>query len=382
MPTARSRAAAAWSTAEARLASTTTGLGVSAAQSLHGQREGLVAVVLRDQVDGERDHVDPRVRRQRGETLGEQVRRVAAAAPHVQRVGRHQPLVELGGQPVPGRLAEWRERHAHPLGEVGDQRPLRPGVVDGRDARAGSADQPPADGEELEGVHELGQVGHAVDAVRREQRLPPSVGAGERARVGLDHRAAHGRRPDRQGDHRDVPLGRLRQRRRQAGKVAHRLEDQPDDAGLGRAERVGEVVGGGGDQLPARRDDRGEAEGAVRAQQRREDRAAVGHQGDGAGRQRVSLEVAERAHPGRHVDEPHAPAADDLQVAGGRRQLAVQTVRRAEHHGAGVPPGSGQPHLVDQGGVGDTEQHQVHLAPARRRATAGTGGPRRWRGPG
>ena len=96
-----------------------------------------------------------------------------------------------------------RERDAEPLGHVGGEHPLGPGVVHGRDPAAPAA-YPPSDGEALEAVGELAEVVDAVHAVRREQRLPRRVRAGEGSGVRVDQRPPSRRGADGERDDRDV----------------------------------------------------------------------------------------------------------------------------------------------------------------------------------
>ena len=138
-----------------------------------------------------------------------------------------------------------------------------------------------------------------MHAVRREQRLPRGVRPGDRSGVGVDEGLPAGRGADGQRDDGDVAVGGVGEGGAQGRHVAQGLEHQPDDPGLGERERVGEVVGGRGDQLLAGRDGEGVLQPAVGAQHRGEHRAGVGHQRDRAGRHRVPLEVADRAHAAR-----------------------------------------------------------------------------------
>ena len=127
------------------------------------------------------------------------------------------------------------------------------------------------------------------------------------------------------------------------------------------------------DQLLARRDGQGEPEVAAGAQQGREDRARVGDEGDGPGREGVALDVADGPEPVTHVDEAHAAAA--AQGHARRRAMAATRSRRAP-----CPVGSGgsdrlpnttaerspraaarASSLLD-GGVGDAQEHQVDRA--------------------
>ena len=81
-----------------------------------------------------------------------------------------------------------------------------------------------------------------MHAVRREQRLPGGVVAGDGARVGGDQRPTGRGAADGERDDRDVALGRPGQRAPHAVGVAQGLGEQPDHAGLVELERVVEVV--------------------------------------------------------------------------------------------------------------------------------------------
>ena len=324
-----------------------------------GLGEGLVAVVLRHQVDGERHHVDRGVVGEGGQAVGQRALGVLAGAPHVERVRRLEARVEDRGQALGGGRRQGCERDAEALGQVGGEHPLGPGVVHGRDPAAPAA-YPPSDGEALEAVRELAEVVDTVHAVRREERLPRRVRAGDGSGVRVDQRPPARRGADGERDHRDVARRGVREHGAHGARVPQRLEHQADDAGLGHRERVGEMVGGGGDQLLPGGHGQGVLQAAVRAEHRREHRAGVGDQRDRAGRHRVALEVADRPDPADRVDEAHAAAAADLQPVGSGDQLVTEAVRGAVHDRAAVAPGGRGPHVVDQGVVGDAEQHQVH----------------------
>ena len=131
-------------------------------------------------------------------------------------------------------------------------------------------------------------AGHVV-----HQRLPGRRLARHRTGVGGDERGAEGRATDRQQHHLDAGLAGAPQRRAQVGAVADGLQDQREHAGVGVVDDVVDVVGGGGDQLLARRDREVEAEAQAGAQQRREHRAGVGHQRHRPDGQVVALGVAD-----------------------------------------------------------------------------------------
>ncbi len=327
-------------------------------QGGQGLGEGLVPVVLRDEVDGERHDVDRGLVGERGQAVGQQPLGVVAGAPHVERVGRFEPGVEERGESLGGGRRQGCEGDAEPLGHVGGQHALGPGVVHRGDASVPAAN-PASDREALEAVGELAEVLDPVHAVRREQRLPPGVRAGHGARVRVDERPPPGRRTHRERDHGKVAVRGIGEHGAHAVRVPQCLEHQADDAGLRQRERVGEVVRGGGDQLLAGGDDEGVLQATVGAQHRREHRAGVGDQRDRTGRQRVPLEVADRAHAPHRVDEAHAATAADLEPVRCGDQLVAEAVRGAVHHGAAVAPSGREPHLLDEGVVGDAEQHQV-----------------------
>ena len=164
-----------------------------------------------------------------------------------------------------------------------------------------------AGAEQLERVRQLGQVADAVHAVRGRQRLPGAVARRQRTRVGGDQRPAGGRGAGREQHDRDVAVGRVGEHAAQQRPVPDRLDDKREHLGLGEGERVPGVGGGGGDKLLAGRDRDREAERPPGSQQGREDRPGVRDQRHRSGRERVGLEVADRAQPAGHVHEPHAP---------------------------------------------------------------------------
>ena len=230
MPRARSCAASGWSIADERFDSTTTGLSVcstsrpialgnDSSPSNSGTRSTASATTSTASSSASAARLAEQL------VLG-----AVAGSPDVERVRGLQARVEQRGQPVDGRLRQGCERDAEPLGHVGHEHPLRPGVVDGRDAAARTA-YPSADGEALQAVGQLAEVVRPVHAVRREQRLPARVRARDRAGVGVDQDLAAGRDTDRGRDHGDVALGGLGQAGPQAGRVAQGLEHQPDRPG-------------------------------------------------------------------------------------------------------------------------------------------------------
>ncbi len=85
-----------------------------------GVAVGVVAVVLGDQVDRQRDRADVGVVGERGQRLGEQLLGVAAGAPDVERVARLEAGVEYRRQPLPasrrlaGRTGRRRRRPRPP----------------------------------------------------------------------------------------------------------------------------------------------------------------------------------------------------------------------------------------------------------------------------
>ena len=78
----------------------------------------------------------------------------------------------------------------------------------------------------------------------------------------------------------------------------------------------------------------------------------MGDQRDRTGRDRVPLEVPDRAHPAGRVHEAHAAAAADLEPVGGRDHLLAQSVRRPVDDGPAVTASRRDPHLLDKGVVG------------------------------
>jgi hypothetical protein len=147
------------------------------------ERVGVVAVQLVHQVDRERHRSHRRIARERRQGTREQLAGIGACPPHVQRVLGDQARVKQGRQPRRGGAADRGERHAELVGQVDHMRPLKPGVVHGRDPGRLRATpvRPPARGEQLHGVRELGQVPDPVHAVRAGQCLPAAVGSGQRA---------------------------------------------------------------------------------------------------------------------------------------------------------------------------------------------------------
>ncbi len=321
-------------------------------------RVGLVAVVLLHQVDRQRHRVHVRVGGHGVEAGGEEVLGVGPASPHVQRVGHDEAGVEQRADGGAGGVGQGRERDALGLGDVGDQGPLRAGVVHGGDTGSPLPD-PAADGEQLEGVDQLLDVARPVHAVRREEGLPAGVVTGHGAGVGGHQRASGGRAADREGHHRHRPLHREGQPAAQRRRVADGLQEQPDDPGLGPLQRPLDVVAGGQAELLPRGDGQGVVEAAPGAQQRREERPGVGDQGDRPGAQVLPLEVAERADAGRRVHEAHAAAAAQRQVAGrGAHHLGLPRHAAEDHRAAGAHRrGSGE--LVGDEPVGHAHQDQI-----------------------
>ncbi len=111
---------------------------------------------------------------------------------------------------------------------------------------------------------------------------------------------------------------------------------------------------------------------APRPQQGREDRARVGDEGDGPGRDRVALDVADGPQAAHHVDEPHAAAAAQGHPGGagrgrdplpdGRRRRVVGLEQAAEDDGGAVAPGRGTRQLLLDTAVADAHEHQVDRA--------------------
>ncbi len=190
--------------------------------------------------------------------------------------------------------------------------PLQARVVHGRDARGPGGPGPDgaaADREQLQGVGELGQVAHPVDAVGAGQRLPAAIVGGQRAGVGGDHQPPVGRAARGEQDDRDVAFRGAGQDLAEPRRLPDGLKDQGEDLRLGQPEGVVEVRRRRGDQFLAGGDRERIADAPAGAQHRGEHRAGVGDQGDGARGQRVGLGVADRAQPAGHVHEAHAPRA-------------------------------------------------------------------------
>ena len=131
----RSRCAVGRSIADGTDASTASGASVSARNVQHRVRIGGVTVEFGDQVDRKGGDADARVVDHRAQAAAEQVAGVGTGAPHVQRVGGGQSLIEQRadrGERVVGQVGEL---DAQVVGEVGDQRPFGAGIVHGRDRR-------------------------------------------------------------------------------------------------------------------------------------------------------------------------------------------------------------------------------------------------------
>jgi hypothetical protein len=219
------------------------------------ERVGLVTVVLRDQVDGQRHDGHGRVLGQCRQARREQLARVGAPAPDIERVAGHEAGVEQAGEPLVRDLTERGERHAEPVRDVGHQHPLGAGVVDRRDAGPcgrprGRAD-PAARRQQLEQVGHLVEVLDAAQAVCLRERLPRRIGAGECTRVGRHQLGASRAATDREEYDGYVATGRAVQGGPQPFGFAHGLQQQCDNPGLVELERIVEIVGGAGHELLA-----------------------------------------------------------------------------------------------------------------------------------
>ena len=188
-------------------------------------------------------------------------------------------------------------------GEAGDAREA---------GQAGAA----ADGEQFQGVRQLGQVADPVHAVGVGECLPAAVPGRKRARMGRHHRLPPGRAAHRQQHDRDVPGGGAGQRRPQPARLAHRLQHQRQHPGFRQAERVLQVGGGGSDEFLAGGDREREADRPAAAQHRGEHRPGVGDQRDRARGQLIGLDVADRPQAAGHVDEAHAAGPAQFHAAG------------------------------------------------------------------
>ena len=78
------------------------------------------------------------------------------------------------------------ELNAQVVREIGDHRPFGAGVVHRGDPTP-ALGSPPAHGEQLDGVGELGQVPHPDRADRVAECLPGRITSGQRTGVGGDH---------------------------------------------------------------------------------------------------------------------------------------------------------------------------------------------------
>ena len=376
-----------------------------------GGTVGVVAVVLGDQVDGERDRAGARVVGEGKQHLGEQRLGVAARPPDVQRVARFEARVEYRGEPPPGLRGERRERDADRGRQVGDVGALEAGVVHGGQplatgrgfppvrvigvpGHASGAARAPDEAEQFQGVREFRQVTDAVHAVAprpapaRRRRPPPGRRSGRRPGSGSPPTCPAGSRNT--GTSRAAASASTDAQRR---RVPDRLQNEREDLRLRQGQRVPGVGRGGRDELLPGGDGEREAERAPGPQQRGEHRPRVRDQRDRPGRQRVGLGVADRAQPARHVHEPHAPgpAHGHPRVPRDRRDplpqprpgpRAVRVHGGAEDHRRTGAASRRRPHLLLERGVGNGEQRQVdrlrkiskaRVARARRRSrrTAG-----------
>ena len=135
MPELRRRAAASWSIAAGIEARTARGVAGFRGGGEQGRTVGVVAVVLGDQVHGERDRPDARVSGEGAQRLREQHLRVAAGPPDVQGIPGFEAWVEYRREPLFRVLADRRERHPDGGRHVGHVRPLEPRVVHSREPR-------------------------------------------------------------------------------------------------------------------------------------------------------------------------------------------------------------------------------------------------------
>jgi hypothetical protein len=136
---------------------------------------------------------------------------------------------------------------ARPGGRAASGRAAGGRAVSGRAAGGRAA----ADGEQLQGVGQFGQVADAVHAMGAAERLPAAVGGGQRAGVRGHHGPAPGRAADGQQHDREVAVRGPGQDGAQAVGVAHRFQDEGEHPGLGQVQRVLQVGRGGGDEFLA-----------------------------------------------------------------------------------------------------------------------------------
>ena len=198
-----------------------------------------------------------------------------------------------------------------------------------------------------------------MHAVRREQRLPAGVRAGDGPGVRVHQRLPPQRRPDGERDHRDVARGRLGESRLECRGISHRLEDEPDHPSLGQRQGIGQVVRRRADQLLPRRHDHGVLQPPMGAQQRGEDRPRVRDQRDRPRRQRVPFQVADRADTRRGVDEAHAAATDQGHLVRGLDDRVLHAVRRPVDDRARVTTRGRERQGRREGSVRYPQQHQV-----------------------
>ena len=156
---------------------------------------------------------------------------------------------------------------------------------------------------------------------------------------------------------------------RSRGPGPGRFHQQPDEPGLRIVERVLDVVGGVGDQFLAGGHRETEPEPPPGAQQGGERRAGMRDQRDTARGKGIGLQIAQRPHPGRVVDEAHAAGAAHRHTGAvgdrGERLAQPGAVRGTEQHGrAGTDRGRGL-QLLDDRGIRYAQQHQVGGFPER-----------------
>ena len=187
----------------------------------------------------------------RPQARAEQGAGVRAGAPHVERVGGDQSLVE--------QLAEGGQRARRPGRRTSTPRSWARSAHSARSAPesctvaipsgAGGRRRPAAKSSRVS-VNSARSVTRTAP-VAAQNAVPPGGVAGQRAGVRGHHRPPAGRAADGQDHHRYVALGRAAQRRPQPGPDRGRLQQQRDERGLRVVERVLDVVGGVGDQFLA-----------------------------------------------------------------------------------------------------------------------------------
>ena len=192
IPDARSRVASGWSIADDRLVRTTTGFEVWRDQPWRGLGEGVVAVVLRHQVDGQGDHVD-RLRRPPARSGSRRRGPLPRVRSPTRRAGWPGRAPGRAAPPAARSSSPTRARTARPAG----QRRRRPAPVRRR-SRARLRSRPrgvgPADRSRTSPGCRRARPGPSNGVRRTPRTAPPSRHPSRPARPSA-HRRGSGRRP-------------------------------------------------------------------------------------------------------------------------------------------------------------------------------------------